>query len=96
MLLRVDVGIVSIYEDVCAGRPERLREEISRPEYVVLCGPSSLGLPVQPMDQDDIDLRVRMCVYGRRLEARYLFIDRALESRHKLSVVLGENCLVSS
>ena len=96
MLLGVHVCIVSIHEDVGAGRPERMREEIRRPEDVVLCGPSSLGLPVQPMDQDDIDFRVRMCVYGRCLEARYLFIDRALESRDKLSVLVGGYRLVSS
>ncbi len=69
VLARVDVCVVAVDEDVGRSFFEGLWKQLCGPEKAILAGPCVPRLAVEAVDEDDVDLGVRVGEDARNLEA---------------------------
>ncbi len=75
---RIHIGVVAIDKHVRVGILERMRKQISRPIDPILSCPCLLRIAVESMDENDVDLGLRVRVHGRELVPGNMLINRAL------------------
>lgn len=61
---RVDVGVVPVHQDVGLQALERRRQQVHGPEDSVFGRPRLVGAAIQAVHEDNVDLGVRVSVYG--------------------------------
>lgn len=67
----INVGVVTVHEDVGLKTLEGAGEEVKWPEYAVAGRPCLLGAAVESVDEDNVHLSVRVGVHGRGLVSGY-------------------------
>lgn len=56
----IDIGVVTVHEDICGNPAQSFREQIDGPECAIGTCPGSVWAAVEAVNQDDVDLRVRV------------------------------------
>jgi hypothetical protein len=74
----VDVGVITIYQDIGMFCLQALREQIRRPKDAVGGRPGPLRIAIQTVDEDDVNFGVRVGINCGKLIALNMLVDGSL------------------